>query len=163
MKREIWELSSWVEVEIKVFIFCQIKASCLLQKGKERGKQFQLHEAEGIDCNQPYVIALWRTFNISTRSLLYQESKENQHMRKRETAVSLDLNCKCPQAKAWGTFRQSVLVLTECMWPKLQEEPEIHCTCLETTVALSHYGRSPAQQVFNPILVMNYSLPFTPG
>lgn len=39
-KTEIWELSSpWGEVEIKVFIFCQIKASCLLQEGKERGKQ----------------------------------------------------------------------------------------------------------------------------
>lgn len=40
VKTEIWELSSpWVEVEVKVFIFCQIKASCLLQEGKERGKQ----------------------------------------------------------------------------------------------------------------------------
>lgn len=123
------------------------------RKGRSKSK---LHEAEGTDCNQPDIITLWRTFNISSWSLLYQESKENHYMREREDATSLDLNCKFSQAKTWVTFRQSVLLLPECMWPRLQEEPESHSTCLETTVALSHHGRSPAQQVFNPIVLMNF-------
>lgn len=34
------------------------------RKGKER--RSKLHEAERIDCNQPDIITLWRTFNVSS-------------------------------------------------------------------------------------------------
>lgn len=38
-----------------------------LYKKKRKGRSNRkLHEAEGIDCNQPDIITLWRTFNISS-------------------------------------------------------------------------------------------------
>lgn len=36
------------------------------RKGRKGRSNSKLHEAEGIDCNQPDIITLWRTFNISS-------------------------------------------------------------------------------------------------
>lgn len=44
----------------------EMRISPMSLTGREERSSSKLHEAEGIDYNQPDIITLWRTFNISS-------------------------------------------------------------------------------------------------